>query len=309
DSESWRPGTRPGRRRVRASRPAPRARACAPSLEILAADQEHERASRLLGGLDTAANLGREVARAIGDRVGQPPGGKRRLRHAALRLVVVDGIAAVAAIGHDEEARDPVEIHEPGEDAAAVEEPRVLDQHRAAAAGEPDAARDRDRFLLARGVDGADCPGFAYRRHQPADPGVRHRGREGHPGSFETADDPLRAGSEGRRAQPCLRSSSRPIWRRCTSSGPSAKRKVRECAHIDASGNSWLTPPPPWSCMARSTTRNVILGTATLISAIACLAALLPTVSIMYAACSTSSRAWSISIRDCAMRSSVMSFS
>src|SRR5256885_1696091 len=88
--------------------------------------------------------------------------------------------------------------------------------------------------------------------------------------------------SEG--PQLCLRSSRRPIWRRCTSSGPSAKRSVREWAHMDASGNSWLTPPPPWSWMARSTTRSVMLGTATLISAIACRAALLPTVSIMDAA-------------------------
>src|SRR5688500_13832135 len=79
----------------------------------------------------------------------------------------------------------------------------------------------------------------------------------------------------------CFRSSRRPIWRRCTSSGPSAKRSVRECAHMEASGNSWLTPPPPCSCMARSTTASVMLGTATLISAMACLAALLPTVSIM----------------------------
>src|SRR2546428_184071 len=83
----------------------------------------------------------------------------------------------------------------------------------------------------------------------------------------------------------------------------------RECAHIDASGSSWLTPPPPWSCMARSITPSVMLGTATLISAIAWRAALLPTVSIMCAAWSTSRRAWSISIRDCAMRSSVMSLS
>ena len=79
--------------------------------------------------------------------------------------MVVHRIARVAAIGHDEEARDPVEIHEPGEDAAAVEEPGVLDQHRAAAAREPGAAGDRHRFLLARGVDGADLRGLAHRRH------------------------------------------------------------------------------------------------------------------------------------------------
>ncbi len=52
-----------------------------------------------------------------------------------------------------------------------------------------------------------------------------------------------------------------------------------------------------------------MFGTATLISAMACRAALLPTVSIMYAACRTSSRAWSISMRDSAMRSRVMSLS
>ena len=70
--------------------------------------------------------------------------------------------------------------------------------------------------------------------------------------------------------------------------GEAERARVR---HQKASGNSWLTPPPPCSCMARSTTARVMFGTATLISAMACLAALLPTVSIMYAALSTRSRA------------------
>src|SRR5262249_60600970 len=95
--------------------------------------------------------------------------------------------------------------------------------------------------------------GAGGRRLELADPGVGHGGRQGDRGGFQTGDDLLRAGSRGRRAQPCLRSSSRPIWRRCTSSGPSAKRRVRECAHIDASGNSWLTPPPPCTCIPPST--------------------------------------------------------
>src|SRR5262249_10425612 len=85
-----------------------------------------------------------------------------------------------------------------------------------------------------------------------------------------------------------FRSSRRPICRRWTSSGPSAKRSVREWAHQKASGKAWLTPPPPCNCMARSTTRSVMFGTSTLISAIACLAALLPTLSIIQPALSTS---------------------
>ena len=48
-----------------------------------------------------------------------------------------------------------------------------------------------------------------------------------------------------------------------------------------------------------------MFGAATLIIAISLCAALLPTVSIIHAACSTSSRAWSISMRDSAMRSRV----
>ena len=52
-------------------------------------------------------------------------------------------------------------------------------------------------------------------------------------------------------------------------------------------------------------TLQAIAGAATLIIAISARAALLPTVSIRYAALSVSSRAWSIMMRDSAMRSRV----
>ena len=48
-----------------------------------------------------------------------------------------------------------------------------------------------------------------------------------------------------------------------------------------------------------------MVGAATLIIAISCLAARLPAVSIMYAAFNTNQRAWSIMMRDSAIRSSV----
>src|SRR5438128_1684127 len=53
--------------------------------------------------------------------------------------------------------------------------------------------------------------------------------------------------------------------------------------------------------MARSTSFCAIFGATTLIIAISLRAALLPTVSIMWAACNVSSRAWSISMRDSAI--------
>ena len=40
-------------------------------------------------------------------------------------------------------------------------------------------------------------------------------------------------------------SSKRATSRRCTSSGPSAIRRVRSPAHISANGEAWLTPAPP----------------------------------------------------------------
>ena len=57
--------------------------------------------------------------------------------------------------------------------------------------------------------------------------------------------------------------------------------------------------------MAQSITCNAMFGAATLIIAISARAALLPTVSIMCAALSVSSRACSMRIRASAMRSNV----
>lgn len=45
-----------------------------------------------------------------------------------------------------------------------------------------------------------------------------------------------------------------PIWLRCTSSGPSARRKVRACAYAYATPKSSDTPPPPCACIAQSIT-------------------------------------------------------
>src|ERR1043165_8151525 len=82
---------------------------------------------------------------------------------------------------------------------------------------------------------------------------------------------------------PCFFSSSFAIASRCTSSGPSAKRSVRELAHAAAHSKSCEIPPPPCACIARSRTRSATFGATTLIIAISARAALLPTVSIMYA--------------------------
>jgi hypothetical protein len=65
------------------------------------------------------------------------------------------------------------------------------------------------------------------------------------------------------------------------------------------------TPAPPCAWIAQSITLSAMLGAATLIIAISLRATLLPTVSIMYAAFSTSSRACSMPMRDSAMRSRV----
>ena len=55
---------------------------------------------------------------------------------------------------------------------------------------------------------------------------------------------------------------------KCTISGPSAMRRLLAPANQWARGESWLTPSPPWSWIARSTTRHAICATATLIAAI-----------------------------------------
>src|SRR3954451_8676234 len=96
------------------------------------------------------------------------------------------------------------------------------------------------------------------------------------------------------------------IASRCTSSGPSASRSVRVCAHIAASGKSSQTPAAPCAWMARSSTRSVIRGTTTLTIASSFRAALLQTVSISEAAFIVSSRACSISIRDSAMSARIV---
>src|ERR1019366_3146857 len=50
------------------------------------------------------------------------------------------------------------------------------------------------------------------------------------------------------------RSSSRATDRKCTSSGPSARRRVRSCAQPSARGKSPETPPAPCAWIARSST-------------------------------------------------------
>jgi hypothetical protein len=92
-------------------------------------------------------------------------------------------------------------------------------------------------------------------------------------------------------------------WLRCTSSGPSARRSVRFHAYIHASGNASDTPPPPCAWIAQSITCCAMFGATILIIAISARAALLPTVSIIDAALSVSSRACSMRQRDSAMRS------
>lgn len=85
--------------------------------------------------------------------------------------------------------------------------------------------------------------------------------------------------------------SLRAMLRLCTSSGPSARRRVRMCAHMLANGKSSVTPAPPWTWIARSMIFSAMAGATTLISAISFFATLLPCLSIMSAACSVSSLA------------------
>src|SRR6185295_2938743 len=96
------------------------------------------------------------------------------------------------------------------------------------------------------------------------------------------------------------------LW---TSSGPSAIRSQRPWRHAAASGVSSDIPSAPCTCIARSSTRWCIWAAMTLIIEMSCRAARLPSVSIVQASCRTISRAWSISIRDVAMKSWTNCFS
>src|SRR5690606_10768421 len=98
-----------------------------------------------------------------------------------------------------------------------------------------------------------------------------------------------------------LPSSARATERTWTSSGPSASRRVRRPAHIAASGVSALTPAPPCTWMARSTTSIATRGAITLIAATSDRAACTPCLSISQAVLRVSSRACSIAIRDSAI--------
>ena len=88
-----------------------------------------------------------------------------------------------------------------------------------------------------------------------------------------------------------------------TSSGPSAKRRVRTWAYHSATGKSWLRPPAPWTCTALSTIHSTVAGAAILIAWISVCAPLLPTVSMSQAALRVSSRSCSMRTRDSAIQS------
>src|SRR5690606_11635056 len=113
----------------------------------------------------------------------------------------------------------------------------------------------------------------------------------------------LRAAHQAASPPACFLSSSRAMASRCTSSGPSARRRVRLCAQALARKPSWLTPAAPCASTAQSTTFSPACGAITLLIAISARAALLPPVSIIRAAFITISRAWSSRQRDSAMRS------
>ncbi len=74
------------------------------------------------------------------------------------------------------------------------------------------------------------------------------------------------SGRRERGARAYGRSRCRATTPRWTSSGPSARRRLRAPAYAAASGKSSLMPPPPCSWMARSMTSHAICGTAALIS-------------------------------------------
>src|SRR5688572_17232409 len=136
--------------------------------------------------------------------------------------------------------------------------------------------------------------------------GLKFRELEGGRETLDVGFEPRtqRGFVQRRLAHPCFLYSCLAIARRWTSSGPSARRKVRTDAQAPASGKSADTPPPPCAWIASSSTFSAVRGAATLIIAISPCAALLPTRSIMSAALRHSSRVISISIRASAIRSS-----
>ena len=81
-------------------------------------------------------------------------------------------------------------------------------------------------------------------------------------------------------------------------------RMVRALAAMWPRPKSVVTPAAPCAWIAQSTTKFSIAGAATLIIAISRRAALLPSRSILSAAFRVSRRAWSIMMRQLAMRSS-----
>src|SRR5579885_1976488 len=170
--------------------------------------------------------------------------------------------------------------------------------------------RRAESLIKARRNDGDPRAGFDERHGLP----VCHPSSADHHGALarniqkqrvETPGWVHRGSSAAHPAAGALRSyfasSSFATVSRCTSSGPSASRRVREFAHIAAYSKSWETPAPPCACIARSMTRSARLGATTLIIAISARAALLPARSIVYAALKVNSRACSISIREFAI--------
>lgn len=100
--------------------------------------------------------------------------------------------------------------------------------------------------------------------------------------------------------------------RRCTSSGPSISRNARPQVQRVASGVSGERPIAPKICMARSTTRCCRRAATTLMAATwarTVRASAASPWSSNHAACSTSRRAWSISMRDSASHSCTLACS
>ena len=95
--------------------------------------------------------------------------------------------------------------------------------------------------------------------------------------------------------------SARAMVRMCTSSGPSKIRMARCQPYSRASAVSSLTPAAPCTWIARSMTSQATCGATALICETSRWAALLPCWSMVHAAFSHSSRAWSISLRDLAI--------